>query len=65
MILGEVLSKQEINEKGNITGYHDTYSYDVGDLLLIEVAHRLKSGVRKHDVVSRIDVGRNTIKFHK
>lgn len=120
IIWGEILSKQEFDENGNILGYHgitreiterrelqkkieqlaycdtltklpnrrslddkmsfimsksdrsqkycalvfidldnfkplnDTYGHNVGDLLLIEVANRLKNSIRKLDVVARM-----------
>lgn len=120
LLWGEILSKQEFDEKGNIIGYHgitreitkrkelqekieqlaycdtltklpnrrsldekmsfimsksersqkycalvfidldnfkplnDTYGHNVGDLLLIEVANRLKNSIRKYDAVARI-----------
>lgn len=33
---------------------NDTYGHDVGDKLLIEVAHRLESAVRNEDTISRL-----------
>jgi len=33
---------------------NDTYGHDMGDKLLIEVAHRLKSAVRNEDTISRL-----------
>ena len=38
----------------NFKPLNDTYGHNVGDLLLIEVANRLKNSVRKHDAVARI-----------
>lgn len=37
----------------NFKYYNDTYSHDIGDFLLIEVAKILKSNVRDHDLVAR------------
>lgn len=38
----------------NFKPLNDTYGHNVGDLLLIEVANRLKSSIRKLDAVARI-----------
>lgn len=38
----------------NFKVLNDTYGHDVGDLLLIEVANRLKRGVRGMDTVARL-----------
>lgn len=38
----------------NFKPLNDTYGHNIGDLLLIEVANRLKSSIRKLDAVARI-----------
>ena len=38
----------------NFKPLNDTYGHNVGDLLLIEVANRLKNSIRKLDAVARI-----------
>lgn len=38
----------------NFKPLNDTYGHSIGDLLLIEVAHRLKNSVREMDTVARV-----------
>jgi diguanylate cyclase (GGDEF)-like protein/PAS domain S-box-containing protein len=38
----------------NFKALNDTRGHDVGDLLLVEVAHRLRAGVRECDTVARL-----------
>lgn len=58
-----IMSKSERSQKycalvfidlDNFKPLNDTYGHNVGDLLLIEVANRLKNSVRKLDAVARI-----------
>ena len=58
-----IMSKSERSQKycalvfidlDNFKPLNDTYGHNVGDLLLIEVANRLKSSIRKLDAVARI-----------
>lgn len=58
-----IMSKSERSQKycalvfldlDNFKPLNDTYGHNVGDLLLIEVANRLKNNIRKLDVVARI-----------
>lgn len=58
-----IMSKSERSQKycalvfidlDNFKPLNDTYGHNVGDLLLIEVANRLKSSIRKLDTVARI-----------
>ena len=38
----------------NFKALNDTRGHDIGDLLLIEVAHRLRTGIRKSDTLARL-----------
>ncbi|MFA6740211.1 MAG: transporter substrate-binding domain-containing protein [Arcobacteraceae bacterium] len=58
-----IMSKSERSQKycalvfidlDNFKPLNDTYGHNVGDLLLIEVANRLKNSIRKLDAVARI-----------
>jgi diguanylate cyclase (GGDEF)-like protein/PAS domain S-box-containing protein len=58
-----IMSKSERSQKycalvfidlDNFKPLNDTYGHNVGDLLLIEVANRLKSNIRKLDAIARI-----------
>ena len=58
-----IMSKSERSQKycalvfidlDNFKPLNDTYGHNIGDLLLIEVANRLKSSIRKLDAVARI-----------
>ncbi|WP_133174779.1 diguanylate cyclase [Arcobacter caeni] len=58
-----IMSKSERSQKycalvfidlDNFKPLNDTYGHNVGDLLLIEVANRLKNSIRKLDVVARL-----------
>lgn len=58
-----IMSKSERSQKycalvfidlDNFKPLNDTYGHNVGDILLIEVANRLKSSIRKLDAVARI-----------
>ena len=58
-----IMSKSERSQKycalvfldlDNFKPLNDTYGHNVGDLLLIEVANRLKNNIRKLDAVARI-----------
>ena len=61
--MGLIMAKSQRNQKycalvfldlDNFKPLNDTYGHNIGDLLLTEVASRLKNSVRKGDVVSRL-----------